>query len=187
MTMSRNTNQPGRRRANRRKGAEMLEFTLTFLPMIIMVFVLLDVAWSIFVKSTMQYAVRAGVRKGITITGTQATAAGTCVTEIVKATVQANSLGFLKGSSGLAKIKVNYLQPPAPGSTAAATDVSGQTNGNQPLNIMQVSVQSYSLKALVPRIFGWKQAVDNAPTIISAASADLIEPSRDSPCIGTAP
>jgi len=187
MTMSRNNNQPGRRRASRRKGAEMLEFTLTFLPMIIMVFVLLDVAWSIFVKSTMQYAVRAGVRKGITITGTQATAAGTCVTEIVKATVQANSLGFLKGSSGLAKIKVNYLQPPAPGSTAAATDVSGQTNGNQPLNIMQVSVQSYSLKALVPRIFGWKQAVDNAPTIISAASADLIEPSRDSPCIGTAP
>jgi Flp pilus assembly protein TadG len=187
MTFSPKINQRRRSRFHRRKGAEMLEFTLAFLPMIIMVFVLMDIAWSMFVKSTMQYAVRAGVRKGITITGAQATAAGTCLTDIVKATVQANSLGFLAGASGLAKIKVNYLQPPPPGSTAAATDVSTQVNGNQPLNIMQVSVQSYSLKALVPRIFGWKQAVDNSPTIISAASADLIEPSRDSPCIGTAP
>jgi len=181
------THQPARRRTNRRKGAEMLEFTLAFLPMLIMIFVLLDVAWAIFVKSTLQYAVRAGVRKGITITGTQATAAGTCLTQIVKTTVQSNALGLLAGSSGLAKIKVNYLQPPPPGSTAAATDVSTQSNGNQPLNIMQVSVQSFSLKALVPRIFGWKQAVDNTPTVISAASADLIEPSRDAPCIGTAP
>jgi len=174
-------------RAHRRRGAEMLEFTLTLLPMLAMIFVLLDVSWGVFVKSTLQYAVRAGVRRGITITGTQATAGGACLTEIVKGVVQTNSLGLLRGTTGLAAIKVNYLKPPPPGSTAAATDVSTQANGNQPLNIMQVSVQNFALAALAPRVFSWREAPDKASTIINAASADLIEPSRDVPCIGVAP
>jgi len=165
----------------------MLEFTLAFLPMMAMLFVLLDIAWSVFAKSTLQYAVRAGVRKGITVTGVQATAAGGCLTDIVKSTVQSSALGLLAGSTGLAKIKVNYYQPPAPGSTAAAVDVTSQTNGNQPLNIMQVSIQGFPLRALVPRIFGWKNTPDTSATQIAVASADLIEPSRDVPCIGTAP
>ncbi len=174
-------------RTRRRRGAEMLEFTLTLLPMLAMIFVLLDVAWAVFVKSTLQYAVRAGVRREVTITGTQATAGGACLTEIVKGVVQANSMGLLRGTTGLAAIKVNYLKPPAPGSTAAAVDVSTQTNGNQPLNIMQVSVQNFSLAALAPRIYSWHSAPDKAATIINAASADMIEPSRDVPCIGVAP
>ena len=179
--------QPTPGRKLRQKGAEMLEFTLAFLPLMIMVFVLLDIAWGIFVKATLQYAVRTGVRHGITITGTEATAAGGCLTAIVKTTVQANALGILRGAGGLAKIKVNYFQPPAAGSAAAAIDVSGNTDGIVPNNIMQVSVQGYSLAALVARIFSWRTPVDAAPTIISAASADLIEPSRDVPCIGSAP
>ena len=86
-----------------------------------------------------------------------------------------------------ASLKVNYLRPPSPGSTAAATDVSTQTNGNQSLNIMQVSVQNFSLTALAPRVFSWHQAPDKAPTVLNAVAADLIEPSRDVPCIGVAP
>jgi hypothetical protein len=43
--------------------------------------------------------------------------------------VQQRSLGLLKGSSGLARIKVRYYQPPAPGSTGPAVDVSSQPNG----------------------------------------------------------
>jgi Flp pilus assembly protein TadG len=179
--------QHKRRRERRQKGAEMLEFTLAFLPLIIMVFVLLDVAWAVFAKATLQYAVRTGVRRGITLTGTQATAAGGCLTDIVKTTVQNSSLGLLSGSSGLAKIKVNYFQPPAASSSSAATDVSNKSYGNTPNNIMQVSVQNFSLAALLPRIYGWRTAVDSSATTINAASADLIEPSRDVPCIGTAP
>jgi len=179
--------QPAPERKHRRKGAEVLEFTLAFLPLMIMVFVLLDIAWGVFVKATLQYAVRTGVRHGITITGTEATAAGGCLTDIVKSTVQSNALGILRGAGGLAKIKVNYFQPPAAGSAAAAVDVSGNADGNVPNNIMQVSVQNYSLKALVARIFSWRTPIDASATVISAASADLIEPSRDVPCIGTAP
>ena len=98
-----------------------------------------------------------------------------------------NALGLLGGSTGLAKIKVNYLQPPAPTSNAAAVDVSTQAAGNTPGNIMQVSVQGFSLVPLLPRIFDWHTGADNSPLIINVFSADLIEPSRDPPCIGTAP
>jgi Flp pilus assembly protein TadG len=165
----------------------MLEFTLALLPLLIMIFVLLDASWAIFVKSTLAFAVRSGVRVGITITGTQATAAGSDLTTMVKNTVQRNALGLLAGSTGLAKIKVNYFQPPAAGSNAAAVDVSAQSSGNNPLNIMQVSIQGFSLGPLVPRIFGWRTPVDKSTTSIGAVAADLIEPSRDPPPIGAAP
>jgi hypothetical protein len=155
--------------------------------MLVMVFFLLNVSWAIFVKSTLEYAVRAGVRYGITITGTQATAAGSNLTAMVKSTVQANALGLLGGSGGLAKIFVHYFQPPAPGSSSAATDVSGQIYGNSPGNIMQVSIQNFTLMPLAPRIFSWSQKPDNSATPVGAVAADLIEPSSDLPPIGSAP
>ena len=40
-----------RRRRGRQKGAEALEFTLALLPLMIILFVLLDIAWSVFCKS----------------------------------------------------------------------------------------------------------------------------------------
>ncbi len=176
-----------RSRAQRCRGAEVLEFTFVFLPMMAMIILLIDVAWAVFVKATLEYAVRAGVRSGITITGSQASLAGSNLTSMVKKLVQGKSIGILRGSTGLAKIKVHYFQPPAEGSTAAAVDVSNQTWGNTPLYIMQVSVEGYVLPALVPRLFGLNQPMDASGTPIAAVSADLIEPSRDVPPIGTAP
>lgn len=175
---------------NRRRrcgGAEAIEFALCFLPLLIMLFMLLDVTWAIFVKSTLEYAARTGVRYGITVTGTQATAANSNLTAMVKATVQSNALGLLSGSAGLAKIKVNYLQPPAVGSTAAATDVSTTATGDLPGNIIQVSIQGFTLLPLAPRLFSWNQPADTSATLVGAVAADLIEPSNDIPPIGTAP
>src|SRR5947209_16618913 len=91
--------RPLRRRALR-KGAELLEFTFALLPLLAMMFVLLDAAWGMYVKSTMMYAVRVGVRVGITITGTQATAAGKDLTTMVKDVVQSNAMGLLAGTAG---------------------------------------------------------------------------------------
>src|SRR5690349_222035 len=102
-------------RARRTRGAELIEFTLAFLPLIALTFTLLDVAWSVFCKAALQYAVRAGVRRGITVTGAQAAASHSDLTAMVKDTVQRTSLGFLSGPGGLARIKVRYYQPPAPG------------------------------------------------------------------------
>jgi len=179
--------RPARRGNRRRKGAELIEFTLAFLPLVVMMFALLDSAWAIFEKSTLEYAVRAGVRYGITITGTEATAASSNQTAMVKSDVQSNALGLLSGASGLACIKVNYFLPPAASSNGTMTDVSTLTNGNAPLNVMQVSIQGYSVHSLVPRIFNWKGPDDSANVSIAAIAADLIEPGTDSPPIGTAP
>jgi hypothetical protein len=92
---------------------------------------------------------------------------------------------MLSGSGGLAKIKVNYFQPPLPNSAGATVDVSHLPTGNRGGNIMQVSVQGYSLPALLPRIFN--RSVDKDPTTLTVAAADMIEPSRIPPCIGAAP
>jgi Flp pilus assembly protein TadG len=169
-----------------RRGSELLEFTLAFLPLMMFLLTTVNVAWAVFAKSTLQRAVRMGVRSGVTLTSAQMTG-GACLTDTVKATVQQNALGLLASSAGLAKIKVRYFQPPAPSSTAAATEVTTQLNGNQPGNIMEVSVEGFSLIPLVPRIFGWKDPPDNSPLMVNVSSADRIEPSRTPPCIGSAP
>ena len=175
-------------RAKRRKGSELLEFSLVLLPLLAMMTVLVDTAWAIFAESTLQRAVRIGVRTGVTLTASslQITASGD-LTTAVKGIVQANSFGLLNGSSGLAKVKVNYYLPPAPNSASAATDVSTQANGDAGGNIMKVSVIGFSLNPLMPRIFSGNAPVDNSPLVISVNSADIIEPSRNPPPIGTAP
>ena len=177
-----------------RKGAEMIEFTLALLPLLMMIFVLMDASWGMFAKSTLAYAVRSGLRVGITTTGTTAKTAGSGgtaldLTTMVKNQVQADSFGMLKGTDGLANIKVHYFRPPDVGSSADPVDVSAvnPTLPVSPGGIMQVSVQGFSLRPLVGRIFGLRSGVDASSTPIAAVASDLIEPSRDPPVKGTAP
>jgi len=174
-------------RARRTRGyTEILEFTLIMLPLLAFITVLADTGWAIFAESTLQRAVRIGVRTGVTLTASQM-ASGACLTDTVKGVVQSNASGLLNGASGLAKIKVNYYLPPPPSSSSAATDVSTQSNGDAPGNIMKVSVVGFSLTPLMPRIYGGKNGIDNNPQTINVNSADIIEPDRNPPPIGTAP
>ena len=171
-----------------RRGAEMLEFTFALLPLLIMTFVLVDVSWAIFAKSTMAYAVRAGLRVGVTTTGAQAS--GTDLTTMVKTSVQRNAgglLGRLPTDPRWQKIKVHYYQPPDPGSALPIVDVSNSANGNKPGYIMTVSIEGYSLNPLVARILGLNHGIDASGTEVGAIAADLIEPSRDLPAKGVAP
>jgi hypothetical protein len=172
----------------------MIEFTLALLPLLMMIFLLMDASWGMFVKSTMTDAVRAGLRVGITTTGTTASTAGaggtpTDLTTMVKQSVQSHAFGLLAGASGLLKIKVHYFQPPDVGSGAAPVDVStvNPTGPVSPGDIMQVSIQGFSLTPLAARIYGLKSGVDNSSTTIGAVASDLIEPSRDPPNKGVAP
>ena len=173
-------------RRRRQRGAEIMEFTLVLLPFLAMLYLLFDASWAIFAKATLQYAVRTGVRQGITITGAQATTVGETQTQMVKDAVQANALGLLAGTTGRAYIQVHYWAQDAKSATGV-TDVSTQSNGNNPGNIMQVEVVNFPLGALVPRIYSWKQAIDKSPSTLNVVSADEIEPSGDIPPIGTAP
>jgi len=159
---------------------------MVLLPLLSILFLLVDVSWAIFAKSAIIYAVRTAVRTGITITGTQATAAGETLTAMVKDSVQANAMGFLSGATGRSYIKVHYFIQDSTSATGL-TDVSTLGNGNAPGNLMQVSVTNFPLPGLAPRIYHWFTAVDTTATSLSAVSADLIEPSGDTPPIGPAP
>ncbi len=149
-----------------------------------MILGLLNIAWAVFADSTLQRAVRVAVRYGITVTSTPT---GSCLTDEVKSTVEANSLGLLNGSTGLGYIKVHYFMPPSSSSTSPPTDVSTSLNADAGGNIMQVSVQGYSLLPIVPRIYSWHQTADSSPFYVNVFAADLIEPNRTPPCVGTAP
>ena len=158
---------------------------MVFGPLMAGITAVMGVSWDIFANATLQRAVRVGVTYGVTVTSTQI--ASGCLTDNIKSTVQANALGFLAGSSGLSSIKVHYYQPPAPNSTAALVDVSTQSTGNAPGNVMVVSVPGYSLAKLVPRIVDGSSAPDTAAQSISVYSAGMLEPNSSTPCIGTAP
>ena len=169
----------------RRRGNEILEFALVFAPFMAGVTSLIGIGWDIFANATLQRAVRVGVTYAVTVTSTQI--ASGCLTDNVKALVQANALGFLNGSTGLSQIQVHYYQPPNPNSQAALLDVSSQSTGNSPGNVIQVSVPAYSLAKLIPRIVNGYSAPDTSSQSISVYSAGMLEPNANPPCIGTAP
>ena len=178
---------PRRKRRSRRSGVQLVEFTLCLLPLLSLITVLMSTTWAIFAKASLQRAVREGVRTGITLTSGQMVGSA-CLTDTVKGIVQTDAFGFLAGSSGLAKIKVNYFLPPAATSSSGVTDVSGNSNGDVGGNIMQVSVQNFSLTDLIPRIYATHPVSEaDSPFVFSVYSADMIEPSTQPPCIGTAP
>jgi Flp pilus assembly protein TadG len=158
-----------------------MEFTLVMLPLFCMIFILLNITWAVFAKSTLQRAVRIGVRTGISATSVPT---GTSLTDYVKSTVQTSALGLLSGTTGLGYVKVNYFLPPAANSTNPPTDVSCALNADAGGNIMQVSVQGFSLMPIVPRLYDWRQAPDTNPLVVNVYAADIIEPSRTPPTAG---
>jgi len=143
--------------------------------------VLVDLSWMIFAQATLQQAVRMAVREGVTLTTTTVTGN---LTDTVKAAVQAHAVGFLNGATGKAYIKVNYFDQNPP-----YEDVSAKTWGNNPGNLMQVSVQGYPLVPLMPRFFNWSGPVDVSPFGVQVYAADMIEPMASFlvPAIGPAP
>ncbi len=158
----------------------MIEFTLTFLPLMALLILVVDTSWAVFAQGVLQQAVRFGVRSGVTLTSTQLGDGD--LTSAVKGIVQSHAVGLLKGDSGYAKIKVHYFLGQDP-----SQDVSGEDGGDNPGNIMQVSVENFPLAPMVARIYDWKHAPDKNPMSISVYAADIIEPNNATPPIGVAP
>jgi Flp pilus assembly protein TadG len=173
-------------RAHRRKGQEVIEFTLIMLPLFGITFLTLDIAWAIFSKATLQWAVRDAVRYGVTVTAAQAGAGG--LTTAVKLKAAQLSLGLLSGTSGAdntdSHLQVHFYEPNA---TTGVTDVTADAGANDPGNILQLSVNSYQMFKLLPLFYSWNQAPDTGKITISVASADIIEYSNDVPAEGPAP
>jgi len=124
---------------SRERGSQVVELSLVLLPLCALVFLILDMAWAFYVKSTLQNAVREGVRYAVT----SQTMTGLGQDASIKAVVQQNAMGLLSGSSGAALITIQYYLP----NTLAP--VSG-LDSNQGGNIVQVYVHGYSLLPLGP-------------------------------------
>ena len=143
-----------RHRVTGQKGSAILEAGFVILPLIALLFALMDFSIILFVQNVLRHAVREGVRFAIT----QQTGAGG-QDAAIKATVQTNAFGFLSDPS---KITIQYLDPT---SLAGVSGVGSNGQGN----ICVVSVANYGWKLMVPI---WQSS---APLNLSASSSDIME------------
>jgi len=166
---------PARLRRRRQRGSEILEFTLVLVPMLMFVFLILDIAWAVYSRSTLQYAVGQGVRWAVTsqIIGTMGLRAS------VQTVVQQSAFGRLNSTAGAAtgvdgwnNIYVDCFLVGTDGSLTSSG--CGMTTSGQ-LPLVEVSVQSKSVKAFMPTIrLPGLGAVLN-PIVMTAVAWDRME------------
>jgi Flp pilus assembly protein TadG len=147
-------NQPGSRRRKQR-GSEMVEFTLVLLPFFGFMFLILNIAWAVYTRATVQFAVAQGVRYAIT----SQTMPGMGLRASVQTVVQQNAFGRLGATAGTAtgvdgwnNIYVDYY---APTDAGTLTPLDGETGATwtadaKNLPLVQVSVQGLTGKTLLP-------------------------------------
>ncbi len=147
-----------------RRGSVLVESALATLPMLALLWGIFDVAFAIFVKNTMNFAVRQGVRYAVT----SQTMAGLGHDDSIKTTVRQYSLGLADALSpdhnGMNRISVTYYDPV----TLAVVTGAGSNAGG---NIVVVSATGLSWAWMVPLL---RQA---AALQFAVASADIMEAS----------
>lgn len=169
-----------RRDGRRGIGVELVEFTLTFLPMVAMMLLLLDIGWAVFKRATLQFAVREGARYAVTnqvqagMKDTSNQAYG--MVDSVKYVVQSRAIGFLGSKTtdpGYSLIQVRFYDPTASMTTPLAmpTGCTDTTTAapNWAGNLVEVSVENYQQKSMGPLLR------DATPLNFVARSADRME------------
>ena len=149
-------------------GSTTVEFTLVILPLMAFVFLLLDTAWIIFARATIQHAAREGVRFGVT---GQIQAPATCLGASVQEVVAANSFGFVPASQATSMVTVTYYDPNTlTVETGAGADAGG--------NVIQVTVSGLNIKSFAPV---WHSS---SPIQLYATASDVLEspPNGTPPC-----
>ena len=147
---------------SRRRGSVLVEGAFVILPLLAVLFGVLDLSIAIFVKNTVQFAVCQGVRYAVT----SQTMAGLGQDDSIKTVVQNYTLGFLDALSpdhvGKNRLSITYYDP------LAIAVVSG-VNSNIGGNIVVVSASGLSWAWMVPLL---RSAT---PLQFSVSSADIME------------
>lgn len=136
-------------RRRRQRGSEFVEFLFVVMPLFGMIFVYLDMSWAIFVKATLEQALRVGVRYGITNEVPDPNQPGLCtgtnesLTNCIIEHVQYSAGGLLAGSGGASLITVTYWQPNSSGTLVQVTGAGANFGGN----VLQVSIGDISAGA----------------------------------------
>lgn len=150
------------------RGSTTVEFAIVLIPLFAFTFLLMDTAWVIFARATLQHAAREGVRFGVT---GQILAPATCLGDSIREVVVANSFGFVPASMSSSMVTVTYYNP---------ADLSVQTGNGATAggNVIAVSISGLSLKSLAPV---WHSA---SPISLVANASDVLEspPNGILPC-----
>jgi Flp pilus assembly protein TadG len=146
------------------RGSVLVESALATLPVLALLWGIFDVGFAIFVKNTMNFAVRQGVRYAVT----SQTMPGLGHDDSIKAAVRTYSLGLADALSpdhnGMNRIQITYYDPV----TLAVVSGTGSNAGG---NIVVVSATGLSWAWMIPLLR------DTAPLQFSVASADIMEAS----------
>ncbi|MBM3744253.1 MAG: pilus assembly protein [Acidobacteria bacterium] len=154
------TARSDRRQAQR--GAQVVELGLTILPLLAIMFLLIDLCLVIFLKATFQSAVREGVRYAIT--GQTETGLGHDAS--IRSVVRYHALNFIPEADAASRIRIRYFRP----------DTLVETTSNAGGNIVEISIQGFPWR---PFAGLWKSG--DAVTI-AARSSDLMEPCPPAGC-----
>lgn len=133
----------------------MVETALIIIPTFGLFFAIIDFSLAIFVKSTLQHAVREGVRYAVTYQ----TQPGLCQDDSIKNTVVRHSMGFLASETAREKIFIRYYAP----------DTLSPTPQNTPGNVVEVSVEGFTWGWIAPL---WRT---NSPLGMLVRSSDRME------------
>ena len=149
--------------ARRRKsgGQSIVESAFTFLPLFALIFGITDFGLMIFRWTTLQNAVREGTRYAVTF---QVDSSGHQDTSIENQ-VQAYAMGFVRTADNPQTIFVQYYNP-----NTLALIASG---GNQPGNLVTVSVQNKAFSWIAP-ISGTYKNRSNTPLSLNVYASDIL-------------
>ena len=147
-------------RRRRQRGSEVIEAALITTIMFALIFLLLDISLSLFVKVTLQEAVRDGVRFGVT---EQLLTGDTYLSDSIAKTVKQSSGGFISNAG--CQVTVTYYDPYG-GATLTPTTGS----------VINVAVQGYQYTPL-GAIFK-----SGAPVSINVQASDIMEPCPSAGC-----
>jgi hypothetical protein len=147
-----NTNR-GSARRQRERGSETVEAALVTLIMFALIFLLMDISLSLFIKSTLQEAARDGVRYGIT---EQLLSGSSYLSDSINSVVQSSAGGFISNPG--CQVTITYYDPYG---GATTTPTGG--------DILQVAINGYQYTPLGAIM------KSGAPVSISVEASDVME------------
>jgi len=144
-----------RPRKSSERGQTAIEAGLTTVLLFALIFLVMDLAMLVFVRSTLQQAVRDGVRVGVT---GRLIGSTIYLNDSIRAATQASALGLLNGTEGACRIQISYFNPE-----------TGQPSTGTQGDLLMVSVNNFSYTPLGAIL----RSAD--PFSITVSSSDIME------------
>lgn len=144
-----------RAESRRERGSYFVEAAIAFPILLGLIFLMIDIGWTLFVKATLQHAVREGVRYAVTgqVNG------GLGQMASIQGVVQQNAAGLLADHPET--IHVSFFRP----------DTQQSTASNAGGNVVIVSVDGYQISPLLPFMH------KGDPISVTVRSGDRLEAS----------